>query len=281
MMKKQLIFKGAFIAIAVVGLTLNSCKKDKDVDSDQDSSIAENYALAEKTTDDLDAISDEAEAGNKLSTFKTSAESVFLSDTIKITKTSSNDTTYVTVDFGEGVTCKDDKVRSGKINIVRIGTPLTAGSKRTLTTDNYYVNYNKVEATRMVEYMGLNSSNNPYWSISASHVITISSTNGTIEGSSNRIREWSAGSSTLLNRLDDEFTISGTASGTKANGIAFTAEITSSLVRSIVCQQFTKGILTITPAGKKARVIDYGNGDCDGTATVTVGEYSKTISVKK
>ena len=33
--------------------------------------------------------------------------------------------------------------------------------------------------------------------------------------------------------------------------------------------------------GKLARTIDFGTGDCDGTATVTIGKTSKTVTIKK
>lgn len=281
-MKTKNLFRGAFIACTVLGLTLTSCKKDKDEETaDNDSTLAENYSMSEQTADDMDAIADEVETGGSLSTFRLKNTDGILADSVVITKSTSGDTTYITVDFGTGITCKDDKVRKGKIKIVRIGEPLVAGTSRTATTDNYYVNDNKVDATRKVVYNGLNSSNNPYWSIEASATITLASGAGTIEYSTSRTREWTAGSNTLSYRLDDEFTISGTATGAKSNGTSFTASITTPLVRKVSCYQIVKGVLEITPSGKKTRVIDYGSGDCDNTATLTIGTYTKTISAKK
>ena len=274
-------FKLSIFALSILTLTLNSCNKDKEESADTDSTIAENYSSSEKVGDDLDAISDEAESGNSLTNFRTFQNNGILGDSVVITKSTFNDTTYIVVDFGTGTTCKDDKVRKGKIKITRIGTPLVSGYTRTATTSDYYVDDNKVDATRVIVFKGSNSSNNPYWTIDATTNITLANSAGTIEGSTSRTREWTAGSSTLLDRTDDQFTISGIASGTKASGTSFTAEITTSLVRSVACQQFVKGVLTITPSGKKARVIDYGSGDCDGTATLTIGTYSKTISTKK
>ena len=130
-------FKLSIFALSILTLTLNSCNKDKEESADTDSTIAENYSSSEKVGDDLDAISDEAESGNSLTNFRTFQNNGILGDSVVITKSTSNDTTYIVVDFGTGTTCKDDKVRKGKIKITRIGTPLVSGYTRTATTSDY------------------------------------------------------------------------------------------------------------------------------------------------
>jgi len=42
-----------------------------------------------------------------------------------------------------------------------------------------------------------------------------------------------------------------------------------------------KGVMEITPSGKTARVIDFGNGACDDDATITVGKTTKNFKLKK
>ncbi|MFM7022448.1 MAG: hypothetical protein ACKOXB_05680 [Flavobacteriales bacterium] len=275
-MKTTKLLKGSALLLTL-GLTFASCTKDKD----DSTSAAENHAMSEQTNDDMDAIADEAEAG-KVSSFKTETTGGILGDTVLIVKVSSGDTVNITVDFGTtGVTCKDGKVRKGKIKITRIGNPWVANSVRTATTDGYYVNNNKVEATRTVTFNGMYATNNhPSWNISATFTITLSD-GSTISGSTTRLREWSEGSTTPFDRTDDVFVVSGTASGTKADGTAVNVEITTPLTFKVACHQIVSGVIKITPEGKETRTVDFGTGDCDDSVTVTVGKKSKTFTAKK
>ncbi len=276
-MKNQKLIKGGVILLTSFGLLLTSCAKE-----DDSTTAAESHAVSEQSNDDIDAISDEAESSNKLSSFKTDDASGVLTDSVVITKTMKGDTGTAIVDFGTGgITCKDGKVRKGKIKLVRIGNPLNQGSVRTITTDGYSVDGNSIEATRTVTFNGLQATNgHPSWNISASYTITFAD-GSTASGTTTRLREWSEGSSTLDNRTDDVFIVSGTASGTKASGTSYEVEITTPLKIKVACHQIVSGVIKITPSGKAARTIDFGTGDCDGTATATIGKVTKTITIKK
>ena len=276
-MKTQKIIKSGLILLTSCGLLLTSCKKD-----DNSTTAAEDHAMSEQTNDDMDAIGDEAESSNKLSSFKTEQAGGILSDTVLIVKVSNGDTTNVTVDFGTaGITCKDGKTRKGKIKFTRIGNPWTAGTVRTTTTDGYSVNGNTVVATRTVTFNGLTATNgHPSWNISASFTITLAD-GSTISGSTSRLREWAEGSKTPYDRSDDVFVVSGTATGTKANGTTVDVEITTPLTFKVSCHQIVSGVIKITPSEKETRTIDFGTGDCDDSVTVTVGKKSKTFTAKK
>src|SRR5438105_2308185 len=80
---------------------------------------------------------------------------------------------------------------------------------------------------------------------------------GTITWVSTRQREWVEGYSTPLNVLDDTYSITGSASGTRANGESYTITITQALVRKMSCYWFESGKVEITPAGKLTRTLDY------------------------
>jgi hypothetical protein len=277
------IFKGGLIALTSFGLILTSCTKN----ADDSTTVAENHSMAEQSNDELDAIGDEAETSvnNKLASFKNENTSGILADSVHLTKIVSSDTVSVVVDFGtNGVTCKDGKSRKGKIKIKRIGNPFNQGSIRTLVTEGYSVDGNTIEATRTVTFNGLQATNqHPSWTITAEHTITLANGAGTITGSTTRTREWSKGyeQNSLLNREDDEFVITGTSNGSKASGVSYEMEITTPLTIKVACHQIISGVLVITPSGKLARTIDFGTGDCDGTATVTIGKTSKTVTIKK
>jgi hypothetical protein len=277
-MKNQKFIKGGVILLTSFGLLMTSCSKD-----DDSTTAAEDHSMAEQSNDDMDAMSDEAETGGKLSSFKTDQAGGILSDSVTVSYICKGDTNSYVIDFGtSGITCKDGKVRKGKVKFTRIGSPWTANTVRTTTTDGYSVNGNSVDATRSVTFNGLTATNgHPSWNITATYTITLADGSGTVSGSTNRLREWSVGSSTPYDRTDDVFVVSGTASGSKASGVSYDVEITTPLTIKVSCHQIVSGVIKITPSGKLARTIDFGNGDCDDSVTVTIGKKSKTISAKK
>ncbi|MGZ4037725.1 MAG: hypothetical protein ACXVPQ_07840, partial [Bacteroidia bacterium] len=71
-----------------------------------------------------------------------------------------------------------------------------------------------------------------------------------------------------------------------AQGRTFTANVTSALIRDFGgCSiggrhPFIQGQLEFTPNGKATRYIDFGNGTCDETATVTIKNKTYTITLK-
>jgi len=77
------------------------------------------------------------------------------------------------------------------------------------------------------------------------------------------------------------YSITGSASGTTGTGTHFTVSITSPIIVKLSCwfespskPGLVQGTLQITPDGKPVRTIDYGSGDCDNTATITVNGNS-------
>jgi hypothetical protein len=99
---------------------------------------------------------------------------------------------------------------------------------------------------------------------------------------STRTREWVAGESTTgwLGWLDDEYAITGSASGTNFEGTSFTANITEALHFPLNCWFITSGKFELTPSGKPTRYFDYGTGACDDLCTVTVNGQSFTYHMR-
>ncbi|MCX6190149.1 MAG: hypothetical protein NTW54_11235 [Bacteroidetes bacterium] len=58
--------------------------------------------------------------------------------------------------------------------------------------------------------------------------------------------------------------------------------ITKALITDFSCQfHLVSGTIEITPTGKPTRVIDYGNGNCDDDATLTVGKKTIAFKIKR
>ena len=99
---------------------------------------------------------------------------------------------------------------------------------------------------------------------------------------SSRIRTWVSGYTTLGmgGWNDDQYTITGTASGTNFEGNSFTVNITSPIHIDYSCRWIAQGIMELTPTGKATRTLDFGNGTCDNLATVTVNGQTFTITLR-
>ncbi|MSQ78157.1 MAG: hypothetical protein EXR21_00590 [Flavobacteriaceae bacterium] len=285
-MKKLML--GALLGIATIGaMCLQSCTRDRWNQTDSD--IAGDNSLADATSDDIFKQADDALSGGD-GTLKDADANGSLNGpcaTVTADSTSIPGKRHVIIDFGT-TNCQgnDGKFRRGKIDIMHDGKPRQAGSVTTVKTIDYYVNDNKVELDKTITNNGFNASNQLSWNIAVNNskiILAIANGGGTISWSSSRSCTWIAGINTPKFIFDDKYEISGDGSGTDAKGNSYTMKITSPIVIDFSCNQsrFVKGFFEITPNGKAARVIDFGNGTCDNLASITVGKTTKTFTLKK
>jgi hypothetical protein len=267
----SLLFAGGLILFAS-----QSCRKDSGNDViDSDTIAAEDNATAEDIFNDVFALMDETARDQPA--LRTGG---FRASCAQITVDSTSNPKVLTLDFGTGCTGNDGRTRSGKIIITFTGRYRDAGTVITHTFDNYYVNGNKVEGTKIVTNMGTNSAGHMYYKIEVKDA-KITTANGVITWQSLREREWTAGENTA-SILDDEYNITGSASGTNRNGTHYTIQIDDldPLHVKIGCRWIVSGKVSITPDGKSARTVNYGNGDCDNDATVLINGRSYAIKLK-
>ena len=185
----------------------------------------------------------------------------------------------VTVDFGAGCSGLYDNTRSGRIIIEVTGPRLEAGTKRTVTFEDYYFNGIRVEGTKVVENTGYNENENLVCSVTLTGGKLTLPDGKTIERSFEHQREWIAG---LLTRniWDDECLVTGTANGTTLEGVGYTNTITTALHWKRACFFIVSGVVKIEREGKPEVEINYGTGDCDAKAVVTREGESKEILLR-
>jgi hypothetical protein len=185
----------------------------------------------------------------------------------------------ITIDYGTGCSGFNDNVRKGKIIIEVTGPRLTIGSKRTITFVDYYFNDIKVEGTKVLENSGYNSNQNLLVSVTLTGGKLTLPDGKTIERSMAHQREWTAG---LLTRniWDDECLVTGTATGKNINDVVYTNTIITALQWKRACKFLVSGVIKMERAGKETIELNYGTGDCDAKATVTIGGETKEILLK-
>lgn len=285
MINKKNFLKNAFVLMLGTSI-LVSCKKDQLSDEESELTTSEDHSFMESTFNDVGNIADEAASMGDLISYKTSSETdALLGLCVKVSRdtVSESPTKILTIDFGSvNCVCKDGRSRRGKIIVKHTGQYLDSGATKIVTFDNYFVNDNQVTGTRTVTNNGHNISNNLNWTITEKGSIVLVSGAGKISWDSYRNRELIAGESTL-ELSDNEYSITGKASGVNAKNLAYTANITSPLIRKMTlgCRKhFVKGTIVMTPSGKLARTIDFGNGECDNLATVSINGKSKEITLR-
>jgi hypothetical protein len=269
---------------AVVMLSFSYCKKNSTLIEQASIDLADDDAVSDavfedvfNTADNASIILDQMAKGDE------SKSEVALSDscpsvTVSL-PTADNWPKIITVDFGAGCLGLYDNTRSGKIIIEVTGPRLEAGSKRTVTFDNYFFNGIKVEGTKVLENMGFNTNQNLVFLITLTDGKLTLPDEKVIERSFIHQREWIAGILTR-NIWDDECLISGTASGRNINGVQYTNTIITPLHWVRACRFIVSGVVKIEREGAEPVELDYGTGDCDAKAVVTKGDATKEILLK-
>jgi hypothetical protein len=275
---KKLVLKSLF-ATVLVAAVLAGCKKEKTEDLDSDTNAAKDNALIEASYNDANDIADEAATNGSLSSFRLDGAESLLSHcaTISLDTNAAGDS-VITVNFGTtNCYCHDGRFRRGIVMVTFSGAYRDSGHVHTISFNNYYVNDYHIEGSKTVTNMGHNSSGHTYFTIQVNGLVTDPNGNQRTWTSS-RQRVWTAGESTLT-RFDDEYLITGSASGTSFAGRAFSITITSALLRKVSCHQFVSGTLELAIQGKPTRYVDYCSGSCDNTAVVTINGHPYTITI--
>jgi hypothetical protein len=263
------------VAIVMISvLTILSCNKEE---NDNDITIAQDNAFTEGVYADVHAMVDQA---NRLSSTKItdSLWGAYFSSCVTITRDTLANPHKITIDFGAtNCLCNDGKYRRGIIIASYTGRYRDAGTQISVSFNGFYVNDNHVQGTKTITNNGTNALGNINFDIAVNGQIDKANNGGTITWTSNRNREWIAGSSTL-SIWDDIYLITGEADGS-SNGTNFEILIINPLRKEIGCVNFVSGTFTLDIPQKALRTIDYGNGSCDQTATVTILNQTYTITL--
>ena len=289
-MKKFSIIYYTIFAIAVIFSSCKKSKLDKETTTSTDNSYAENlfndvYKVVDETASD--------EENNKTTNYYSFGNCATV--TVAPAWPDSTFPKTVTVDFGT-TNClgTDSKNRRGKIIYTMSGRYKTSGTQISVSLENYYVNDYKVEGTKTIINNGKNSDNHTNFTITITNGKITTPDGKEVSWESTRNREWYSGEETgymtpdtvnggILgwNGLtDDVYHITGSATGTNSEGRTYTLTITSYLQVQIGCRWIQKGTIEIQPDGLSKRVIDYGSGDCDNNATVTINGKTYDILLK-
>ena len=267
-----MITRNQLALAACAMLALAACRKNEDSTPDFDYTSASDNARAEDAFSDMLNQVDKAVDDNGLREMEDACDPTITFDTLSSPRT-------ITVDFGAvNCTANNGRTRRGSILVTYTGRYRDPGTVITLTPQDYYVNDKHVQGTKTVTNMGEDQNGNLYYTISVNGSVTAADGSWTATHQASRVRTWVQGSDTPT-LLDDVYEITGGGNGVNRNGVAYTVSITNPLRVAVGCPWITAGTVQVTPQDRPTRTIDYGNGSCDGTFTVTVNGQSFTVNI--
>jgi hypothetical protein len=268
----KMIWKKALIIVTILGTVLTGCKKDDFLldaeaadDDNKVATIEDDNTLASDfiATENVIGGRTESTEGNR---FLGAANVSF--DPI---------TNIITIDFGTtNVLCSDGKNRRGKIYIkIEEGRPTNLPYTSVLTHENYFVNDNKVEGTRRERKIALSST-----STQTDITVTnrkVSFTDGTVLTKNvNHIRVKTVSTDGIM------YATTGTSNGTNRRGKNYTTTILTPIISKTSCNNYLfpiQGTMNLGVNGDDTKfLLDFGNGTCDRTFTVTYNGRTKTIT---
>lgn len=273
---KFLKLKAVFIVLLIASITsVWSCNKD---DEDNDTSSAKDNSIAETTFSDIHSMVDQANNYNSAKGVDSSWSSYF-SGCVTVTRDTISNPHQIVIDFGSAnCLCNDGKYRRGVVTASYTGRYRDSATIINISLSNYYVNDNQILGTKTITNKGRNSDGNWNFDIAVSGQIIKANNGGTVTWNSTRNREWLEGSNTIT-VWDDVFLVTGEANGMAANGTSYEINITNPLRKEIGCTNFVSGTFTLKIPQKAIRTVDYGNGNCDNTATLTILNSTYTITL--
>lgn len=192
----------------------------------------------------------------------------------------------IVIDFGTaGCTGKDGRTRSGKIITEYAGRLTTPGNTSTTVFENYKVDSLTIEGSYKIANTG--NANMRQFTVDVTGARLSKPNNNFIRWNSHKIITQTEGLGTPDIHTDDVFTISGYSSGelsTKTFATAWESNIKEALQKRFTCRWISKGIVEVKRQNLNSDSpwlgnLNYGGGDCDNKAILTVNEITHQITL--
>ena len=216
-----------------------------------------------------------------------------LTGCFSVTVTHSTNTFFpvkVVIDFGAaGCTGPDGHLRKGKIINEYTNRLIVPGAVAATTFDGFYIDSIKVEGT----YKITNSSSQITTSLSRQFTVDI--IDGKLNKPNGNYTEWNShkvitqieGLVTPDYPRDDIFKLEGSSHGKAKRGsllVAWESAIIEPLIKKFTCPWIVKGQIKTTRVNSSVNntwvaILDFGTGDCDNKATITINGTAHNITL--
>lgn len=266
------------LMITALAVAMFSCKEpavdpiDTPPTNEQVLNVLTEYALVNKLYSDAFTETDDAAryTDEQIDGAKNGAKEGFPIITI----TPFDATTWpkdVTVNYGTtNYLCQDGRYRKGIINFETTGFYREPGTVITITFSDYYQNDHKVEGTQIVTNTGRNTDNNFVYTVEINDGVITTPEDKVIQYEENTSREWAEGEETITEVCDDIYFVTGSQNGISSDSIEYVLTIQEKLNVKVCCQWIRAGLLDVDIEDLSTMTINYGVGECDNEAVVSI-----------
>ncbi|HMG14326.1 MAG TPA: hypothetical protein VK590_02695, partial [Saprospiraceae bacterium] len=174
----------------------------------------------------------------------------------------------VTIDFGTGCLGKGGRTRAGQIIVTLTDAITNLGAVRTATLQNYSVDGVKIEGKKILTNLGANAAGNITLSRKVEGVVVTFLDGSIASWDAQQTITFIAGFGTKQ-ISDDIIDVTGSGSGINKKGKSFSYNILEALHKDKSCKWIEQGKAEIK-INDKTMTIDFGNGDCDRNAQLTL-----------
>ncbi len=293
-MKHNKLFKTFSITLVIALAMISSCEEEERITVQDTQDISEE-ALADSYFQDLDDMAgvaivadDETNGGRRSVGGRriTIQDDRFNCDGIVITIEPSEDSSLehprgsITIDFGTSG-CSDlrGNTRRGKVIFTYDGRRFQPGATVVTTVEDYYINGVRLDGMRTITNLTGSSADAPTFNVK------LEDGKATFEDETFATREsditttWVREANPIEDRLVVQ--VSSTASGTTRRGRTYEVSLIEPLEFKRFCSFAVKGIKKYVINGEKEIIIDYGDGTCDRSVTLSVNGVTRQLTVGK
>lgn len=268
--------------LSVVGMALLTfaCSEDENEEANIDTSPTSEELLLSAQIDNTEDISFAIVENLYIESVDETRNTVvnsFFADCATITVTPNGDGSgSVLVDFGDGCELNNGAIVSGQVSLLYA---IEQNESRTViySYDDFTYNGNEVSGGGTIVRVFENDNGNPQSEVTSSITVYFPGQDVTAVRDATRVREWieGVGSGTWT---DNVFHVTGNWNTSVSNGFMRSGEVVETLRREATCPHFVSGSLIIT-RNNGTGTLDYGEGDCDNIATVTIGDQEFIIQL--
>lgn len=295
-MKTKFLFMGAFIALTFfISCDTNEKAEDTSAISNEEITADSNIDAA---ADDVALIVEDQYAiqqslsskisANKVTEASKSSEGIVsvLPECATITKVLANGTWTRTIDFGtEGCTLHNGNVIKGKIIITFSNDFTTATRTMSYSFVGFYHNGKLIQGnksiTQTLKSTELLATVHPVFTHSIDMTITFAN-DKVYSRKGTRVKEMIEGFTTPKNWEDNVFLVWGYHITSSPSGTKITTTITTPLRFVMACRKPFPVSGTVSIIKNDATsILDFGNGECDNLATITIDGITKEIRLEK
>lgn len=265
--------KFPLFSLALMGLVLlASCAKERDDDSD--ASLVQTDEVTRMVDAGVETMADAI-------VFRSDSDGVSLPECVVITDSGSDEyPRFVSLDFGEGCTDAWGRTRTGLMHLSMSAPWTEVGSLREVTFEDFTVTRPfqtvaiGVEGVRQLERIEPGEEGESRWARTINTALT--HPDFTVQREFEGVRRWIAGEGDP--DADQVWGLTGMGSHTR-NGLTRSRTVIEELILDRTCGEPVSGVVEVDRPILDNGVMDYGDGECDGTATLSVGGEVYTIDL--